>query len=704
MMNANGPEQEQLDVAYAALDERIRTARERMTEAAKRRTNHAQSRLENEALIDLYSARVATLSAAERRLCFGRLDLEGGDQLYIGRTGLADEDQQIIQIDWRAAAAAPYYQANARNPLGVVRRRHISTENRAVTGLTDDVFDYEAVEDASLEGDSVLFAALNRERTGKMHEIVETIQAEQDVIVRSTHPGIMVVEGGPGTGKTVVALHRAAYLLYRDRAKLERTGVLIVGPSDRFLTYIDNVLPALGETGVVLATIEELYPGIDVSRSDADAVAALKGDARMAVVIKNAVDQVRRRPAEGISLTLGQQTVKLTAKQIDQATRRAFNEFDTHNEGRERFLKSLMSKATSQLAELRGLDATDSYERKELTQEIRESVDSRRTLNLLWMPTSADQLLTKLFTDKARLAAAAAGVLSRDEQTLLLRASDATGWSAQDVALLDEAAELLGPLDIEPTIRISKQEIEYAEVAARNAGAGGFSGGREIIERFEGDRDYGTLAERALADRTWTYGHAIVDEAQELSPMAWRMIARRVPSKSMTVVGDPLQASTPGAAAQWTRALDPIAPGRWISHTLTVNYRTPGKIMSIAAALLEANGVSVAATAVREGDHDPVVAKITDLTDDIANYATGITGLTAVIVPSGMKTDATGLRPDIVVLDAQQAKGLEFDNVIVIEPKAILEESGLAALYVSLTRATQRLFVLHDEELPAGLR
>ena len=703
MMNSQGPEQEQLDLAYAALDERIRSARERMTEAAHRRTNHAQSRLENEALIDLYSNRVATLSAAERRLCFGRLDLEGGDQLYIGRTGLSDDEQQIIQIDWRATAAAPYYQANARNPLGVIRRRHISTEQRKVTGLTDDVFDYEAVEEGSLEGDSVLFAALNRERTGKMHEIVETIQAEQDVIVRSTHPGIMVVEGGPGTGKTVVALHRAAYLLYRDRAKLERSGVLIVGPSDRFLTYIDNVLPALGETGVVLATIGELYPGITVSYEDADATASLKGDARMAQVIKNAVEQVRRRPARGVSFKIGQQTVKLTAKHIDQATRRAFNEFETHNEGRERFLKSMMSKATTQIAELRGLDTTDSYERKEIAEELRESVDARRELNLLWMPTSAESLLHKLFADRDRLVAAAAGILSKDEQSLLLRTQEHKGWSAQDIALLDEAAELLGPEDTVSSTRISKQEIEYAETAAKSAGAGGFSSGREIIERFEGDRDFGTLAERALSDRTWTYGHAIVDEAQELSPMAWRMIARRVPSKSMTVVGDPLQASTPGAAAQWGAALDPIAPGRWIVHTLTVNYRTPGNIMELAAGLLAAHGLSVEGTAVRAGDHDPVVTSSTDFVTDIEKKTTGLPGLTAVIVPNSLRERITGLRADIVVIDAQQAKGLEFDNVVVLEPAAIMSESGLASLYVSLTRATQRLIVLHEGTLPAGL-
>ena len=662
-------------------------------------------------MVDLYGNRIDALEAAERRLCFGRLDLTDGGHLYIGRTGLTDGENRI-QIDWRAPAASPYYQASARNPLGLQRRRHISTTGRRVTGVHDDVFDFDSIDEDQLTGDSRLFAALNRERTGRMGEIVETIQAEQDRIVRSEHRGILVVEGGPGTGKTVVALHRAAYLLYRDRAKLERSGVLVVGPSGRFLDYIDEVLPALGETGVVLATISELYPGVDATISDPDDVAALKGDLRMAAVIRNAVANIRRRPNRGLALSFGKHTVKITSKMIDNATRKAFSEDEEHNVARTRFLSTLIEQAITQLAELRELDPSDEYERSDLDEEIRESAQAKRELNLLWMPSTAEHLVRTLFSDPEKLAVAARGVLTPAEQRLLLRRLPI--WSEQDIALLDEAAELLGEIDLPGESRRHLQEMELATESARSAGYTA-AAAEAILDRYHGTRDAGSIADRALADRSWAYGHVIVDEAQELTPMAWRMLLRRVPSKSMTVVGDPFQTSTPGAPGSWAAALDPVAPRRWMVETLTVNYRTPGKIMDVAHDVMSGSGHEMSTTAVREGEFEPVVTQLPDtaavITAALEEF-TGVSGLKAIIAPkqllaklraaAGISASGATVK-DPLVIDAQQSKGLEFDNVVVVEPALIVEETGLASLYVSLTRPTQRLSVLYTTNLPKGL-
>jgi DNA helicase IV len=687
-------EQQHLDAAYAVLDAKIAEAERLLGGAAAVRTSHAQIRLESEAMQQQFLSRLSSLSAAERRLCFGRLDLADGEQRYIGRVGLTDDDRHILQIDWRAPAAAPYYQASPRDPLGVNRRRHLATDGRRVVGVHDDVFDFDAVDTDSLAGDSVLLAALNRARTGKMGDIVETIQAEQDAIIRSDAAGVLVVEGGPGTGKTVVALHRSAHLLYRDRAALERKGVLIVGPSSRFLEYIDNVLPALGETGVVLATVPDLYPGLAVTVSDDDATAALKGDPRIAELLANAVTDLRRVPAEPITLKFNRETVRITAAQVLSAGRRATSLDPQHNIARPRFLKQLMRNIAQQLAETREIDITDEFEKEELLEEIRDSADARRELNLLWMPKTPEQLLRSLYADPPRVARAARGRFTDAELALLHRATP--GWSAYDAPLLDELAELLGQPE-QTVAGAHEAELEAARAAAYGTGVDA----AEIVERYRSTGSDDTVADRALRDREWVYGHAVVDEAQELSPMAWRMIARRVPSKSMTVVGDIEQASTPGAPGSWAAALDPFAAGRWRAVSLTVNYRTPSSIVELALRFMAANGRTVAAAAVREGA--PVefrlAAEITaDVTRAVAELAGS--GLTAVIAPAALHATLAGCGAKLYTAD--QSKGLEFDNVILVEPAAILAESSLAALYVAITRPTQQLKVVHTGELPTG--
>lgn len=688
-------EQRHLDRAYNTLDAKVTASQKMLGGAAGIRTSHAQSRLESEAMQQQFINRLDALEAAERRLCFGRLDRVEGDHLYIGRVGLTDEDKQIIQIDWRAPAAAPYYQASPHDPQGLTRRRHISTEHRTVVGVHDDVFDYDAFAESDLAGDSVLLAALNKERTGKMGDIVETIQAEQDKIIRSDSSGILVVEGGPGTGKTVVALHRSAHLLYRDRAILERKGVLIIGPSSRFLTYIDNVLPALGETGVVLATIPDLYPGAVITVLDPDPVAALKGDLRFTTLLSNAVNQLRRRPVKGVTLQFNKEIVHLELNAIDSAARRALSLEPQYNLARPIFLTSLMKKIVNQLAQKREIDLDDEYERDELMQEVRESLQARRELNLLWMPRSPEQVLRFLFTNPNYLFSAASGTFTDKELKLLHR--DSYGSSVYDIPLLDELAELLGPLDDESEQAVHDSERDLAQAAAYGTGVDA----EQLLSRYKAADSSGTVAERALADREWVYGHAVIDEAQELSPMAWRMLSRRVPSRSMTVVGDIHQASTPGAAGSWAAALDPFALGRWRNVTLTVNYRTPATTIALAEQIMAAHGIAITSHAARVGDYKPLIKHALDIVKEVSNHIEH-TGLTALIAPAPLRSVLAATYPSLPVISPDQAKGLEFDNIILLEPTSLLEESTLASLYVAITRATQRLIVLHSRELPKG--
>jgi len=687
--SAAAAEQDHLDRAYAILDSRTASTRDMLRQLTDRRTTHAQNRLENEALASNAVRRLAAYDAASRKLCFGVVYRDLGDSYHIGRIGLADTDQQIIQVDWRAPAAAPFYQATAAAPCGLQRRRRITTEGRNVTALYDEVFSEGAGGDVVLSQDAVLLAALGRDRTGKMGDIVETIQHEQDTIVRSEHPGVLVVEGGPGTGKTVVALHRAAFLLYRDREKLERSGVLVIGPTDRFLTYIDDVLPGLGETGVVLATIGDLVPGANVTLRDHSKVAEVKSDPRLAEVISRAVQQLRRIPAEGVVITCGTDRIVISQRFMTEATRRAFAVDSRHNVARPVFIRAVVEQVIDQLAQRRGVEIRDAYERSDLFDELNQDVRARATINRLWMPMDPQQLVATLWRDPQRLRRAADRILIDAEQELLFRSSN--GWSLHDIPIIDEAAELLGP---NPD---STRTVD-------------FSGGDDYTELHSDGPDFDEdLSARALADRDWVYGHCIVDEAQELTPMQWRMLARKVPTKSMTVVGDLAQASTPGACTSWSEALDPIARGRWVVHTLSVNYRTPASIAAVAEQYLRP-GAPLLTNSVRDNGltpfcitHDgPLSASDPGFMAAVRTIVDSTPGLSAVIAP---RERVIGMRSilDVDVLTVAQVKGLEFDNIVLVDPIAIESESGRSGLYVALTRATRSLAVMTAGHLPGGL-
>ena len=658
-------EQGYVTMLYEVLD------RARADATAELRRVHAgvttgtdQAATERDSFAGTYAGRSNQLMTVERGLCFGRIDTVDKAKFYVGRMGLFDENYDPLLIDWRAPVAQPFYRATAADPIGVFRRRHIRLTGRTVVGVDDDILDQAALDDRgqdTLIGEAALIASLSADRTGRMSEIVATIQAEQDAVIRAGLPGVLVVQGGPGTGKTVVALHRAAYLLYTHRDQLARRGVLVVGPNATFLRYIEQVLPSLGETKVVLSTIGELLPGVVGTAAEPPEASRIKGGLQMVEVIDRAVRAVQR--------------------------------------------------------DRTGRDVTP------------------------------ERLLTLLWSSPERLAAAAPELSATERSALYRRPGEP--WTRADVALLDEAADLLGDTgavvgkrhqaDDERAAADAERLAYTRELVHSQLQAGQLTVDPLDVEPFialmaerTGHRDApGTIAERAAADRTWQFGHVIVDEAQELSPVEWRMLMRRCRRRSMTLVGDLAQAGTDAGVRSWAELLDRYAPGRWRLAELSVNYRTPAEIMAVAADVL---------TAIDPSAVPPVSARTTGvapwsrcapanqfgpaLLDAVAAEQARIgDGRLAVIVPRSRYAELTALvaaaLPGIAagsdprLLDAPTAilavdhsKGLEFDSVLIADPGAILRDSrrGASDLYVAVTRATRRLGVIAEGSLPDVLQ
>jgi DNA helicase IV len=694
-----------------------------------------QARLERDVSAVEHHARLAQLNGIERGLCFGRTDDESGLTLYIGRIGLRDDDYELRLIDWRAPAAQPFYAATPGSPAGLVRRRHIYTRGRMVTGLDDQVFDLDRLSErdkAGLSGEAALISAVSSARTGRMADVVATIQAEQDRVIRSGLPGVLVVQGGPGTGKTVAALHRAAYLLYTHRRTLERRGVLVVGPNPTFLRYISQVLPSLGETDVVLRTLGELYPGVSATDT-ADPAAVLKGDERMIDVLRRAVRDTQWVPKENITVLADGVSVPLRRDAILRARDRARGLNKPHNVARKLFVTEMLSELAR--SEARVLDRP--LEDEDLP-EARERLWSEpgvvNAINGLWPQLTAQQLLAALYSDKNALQAAAGPAFSGSERFQLIRQGSPSAWTVADVPLLDELAELLGFDNSEQRAarralrREQELEAKYAAEVLQITGVADL-GMVDAETLASWNRDTGpilTTAERAEADRTWAYGHVIVDEAQELSAMAWRMVARRVPTRSMTVVGDVAQTGSPAGARSWKSMLDGIAAGRWREERLSVNYRTPSEIMTVAASVLarvapgevppesvRSEGTGPSAICVPPGSLATRLAEVTR--GDLAEIGGAEGGRLAVIVPDALVASVAAVLPEAIpgdhpesldsaaaLLTVTQAKGLEFDRVVLADPAGIIAQSanGGHDLYVAITRATHRLTVIHEGDLP----
>ncbi|RBO91548.1 RNA polymerase recycling motor ATPase HelR [Nocardia puris] len=702
-------EQDYLAGLYGRLDAERARAKDRYRAALR---GDGGTLVDRDVEVRASAREVRRLDIADNGLCFGRLDALSGERSYIGRIGIFDEDNEFepLLLDWRAPAARPFYTATAAHPENMRRRRQFHTRGRRLVDFTDEVLGRPGDDE---HGDAALLAAVNAPRGEEMRDIVATIQAEQDEIIRLDHAGVVVIEGGPGTGKTVVALHRVAYLLYTQRERLERNGVLVVGPNPAFLKHISRVLPSLGETNVVFTTTGELVPGLRVTAEDAPEVARLKGSLRILDVLAAAVADLQRLPDQPVIIDLKDVTVRIDAATAEWAREEARAGGRPHNEARAVFTEIITYVLTERAIGRIGRgwltrDDKEAWEqlREDLVAEVAEHDEFTAALDRLWPVSTPETLLSELFSSRERLRAAGA-----DEA---LWRAEGSAWTASDVPLLDELVDLLGPTG--PTEdeaeRTRKAEAEYAAGVLDlmvnredmmddedHLFAQDMLFGDDLAERFL-ERDSRDVAERAAADRDWTYRHVVVDEAQELSAMDWRVLMRRCPSHSFTVVGDLAQRRSAAGAIAWGDMLDRYVPGRWLYRSLAVNYRTPAEIMAVAAAVLaEFAPDIVPPDSVRASGVQPWARFVTEdeITSAIEEFivAEGAREGTSIIIGP---PDIPGATP------ASETKGLEYDSVLLIDPDHLLDSPrGWSDLYVALTRATQRLGVLHRNPLPQCL-
>jgi DNA helicase IV len=612
-------------------------------------------------------------------LAFGRLDGEDGSTWYVGRRHVEDERSDPVVVDWRAPVSTPFYRATAADPLDLRRRRRFLMTGRELDDLFDEVFDDPDSVDAAHHGGipDPLLVELERSRTGAMRDIVATIAAEQDVVIRSPLDTCLVVQGGPGTGKTAVGLHRAAFLLYEHRPQLDREGVLVVGPNPLFLHYIAQVLPSLGEAATRQSTIERLVSGPvgRVRAFDTPSVARLKGDARMAIVLARAARQHLRPPTDDLTIPTPWGRVRLTAEAVAAAVDEIIARGVPFATGRTAFRTRLARLARQAHEAVRGDDAvpSDAFE-----AAWRANAEASAIAGRIWPSLSAPALVKRVLTGRTALRRAADGVLAPDEQEALVRKGgrrlDDEPWTVAELVLVDEAEALLNGV-------------------------------------------------------SRTYGHVVVDEAQDLSAMELRAVARRCPGRSMTILGDLAQATAPGAQSSWDDVVAALgSPATASVEELEMGYRVPAAIIDVANRLLPtvAPGVRPAKSVRLEGRAPDVVAcpspeALVGAVVDRAAELAGAWSSVGVVVPGDLagpvgealveadvpfgSSGRPGGDAAVTLLVPPEAKGLEFDAVVVAEPAAFLSDgtSGGRLLYIALTRAVQELTVLHAAPLPAAL-
>lgn len=716
-------EQAYVDTLFAHLDAEVARAQARLEEVQRdvdpdNPDSDALVRRETE--YHGLNAKLDALNVAETGLVFGRIDVAEDDpenpvpgrpdleRRYIGRMGIDDREDnyRTLLLDWRAPLARPFYLATTAHPEGVESRRNIRMRGRTVTAVDDEVLSGDSAEptSAGVGSEAALRRAMNEARTGHMRSIVETIQREQDEIIRDPARGVMVVQGGPGTGKTAVALHRIAYLLYTWREQLTRTGVLVVGPNATFLEYIARVLPELGETGVVLSTVDQLVPGFTPGGNDSSAAREVKGSIEMVTILKRAVQAYETVPDAPVQLTFDGVPVDATPQMVKAARTRARRSRRPHNQGRAHFAEHLTQLLAEALARrigedpLGGTNLLSDADVDQLHDDLADDPQVQQLIDAHFPELEPAEVLDALLTSKDAIAEVA-GDYDDYTRAALYRAPG-LAFSHADTALVDELAVLIGTVDPEEQRR--KEEEEWRELVAEAEGALDVLASSESTDndddQFEAEilsaadvidaetlasrqreTDTRSTAQRARADQTWAYGHVIVDEAQELSPMEWRMVFRRCPSRWMTLVGDTAQTSSPAGVDDWSAALEPFVGERFRLHELTVNYRTPKEIADYAAEILaHIDPQAVVPQAIRASGVP--VQFVPDL--EALKYRAAREGLTAVI-------DAENVG---------DMKGLEFDHVVVVEPGKIIEASpqGWQDLYVAVTRATQTLTVVGE--------
>jgi RecA/RadA recombinase len=698
-------EQAHVDVVYARVDEMraeaqaLRDRGDQLAHGARNEAVFEQAAMLFERDVMVYHANqiLRSLDAEHEGLVFGRLDDTSGETMYVGRLGVRDLNFDNLVTDWRAPAAAPFYQATAEQPMDVVRRRVIRSTGQSVVDIDDDLLMPEMrPEGMAVVGEGALMASLVRARGETMRDIVATIQKEQDEVIRAPWRGVTEITGGPGTGKTAVALHRVAYLLYRDRRRMGGSGVLVIGPSATFTSYISRVLPSMGEDSVELRAVGDLVDGVRSSHVDPAGVAAIKGSLRMRRVLKQAMRDAPPDAPEELRIVYKGQVLKLGSRELARVRRAIFSRGRPPNESRvdaaEALLEALWRHAESFRLE-DGDEEAARARRVELLTDLGERIDFHRFVVVWWRLLEPIELLRWL-ADRERLARAAGNLLSAAEVSALAAswANLDAGVSVADVALLDELRVLLGT----PPKRRRRRPEQSVELRTWSE--------RQAATPYRRPPHYDE------------YSHIVVDEAQDLSPMQWRMIGRRGRYASWTTVGDPVQSAWPDpaeAAHARASALGPRATRR--HFTLRTNYRNSAEIFALAAKVVG----SVATQdqlphAVRSTGIEPTIRVVNpaELTETIVSAAkellAEVDGTIGVITSAAraatVASTVDGMDPErLRVVDGLEAKGLEYDAVVVVEPTELINESttGPRTLYVALTRATQRLTVVTtDPEWP----
>lgn len=680
-------EQAYVDGVYARLDEASKVARSLVAEGhARASVGHEGGLVERDAMVYQASKRLAALNAAYDGLVFGRLDLVDDEARYIGRIGVRDAEREVLLVDWRAPAASVFYQATAQAPSGVVRRRVLRSHGEEVIGVEDDLLDADsAPEDMVVVGEGALLASLSRARDSTMHSVVATIQKEQDEAIRAPSRGATTIGGGPGTGKTVVALHRAAYLLYTDRRRFESGGVLVVGPSGTFMNYIDRVLPSLGETSVTLRSLGEVVDGVGAARHDRSDVAVIKGSARMRRVLSRAVRGEGPDAPDSFRYFYRDDVLRLEGRDLNGIRRHLLGGGQRRNRAYPKVKGQLVDALWRQVEGERAL--ADGKE--DFVAEILGS-DELDGFAEAWWPVLDAVDVWQWLRDPARLVRYSEGVLTTAEQRTLLDGWSRTGdATVEDVPLIDELRYLLG----EPPAEHDEDEADIPKQLMS-------------FERVERDDAARLRTTQSIEDDG--FAHVLVDEAQDLSPMQWRMLGRRGKYASWTIVGDAAQSSWPlpgDAAEARAEALDGKPEH---SFRLSTNYRNSAEIFQLAADIARfAVSDPDLPDAVRATGVDPQHQIVTDrevlvaVRETARDFAGRVDGTIAIVAPTErvpeLRAELAGLLDDldgrVSVLDGLETKGLEFDGVVVVEPDAIARESvaGWRTLYVVLTRATQLL-------------
>ncbi|MGX1912523.1 HelD family protein [Streptomyces phaeochromogenes] len=618
-------------------------------------------------------------------LFFGRLDYlhspgadqaEGaeGERFYIGRRHVHDADGDPMVIDWRAPVSQPFYRASKKNPLDIALRRRFGYTAGDLTAYEDEHLSDPSDSSGDAATSKLLQQEIERPRVGPMRDIVATIQPEQDEIVRSGLGGSVCVQGGPGTGKTAVGLHRVAYLLYAHRDRLARTGTLVIGPNASFLHYIEQVLPALGELEVKQATVDDLVAHVEVRGTDEAAAAVVKGDARMAEVLRRAVRSHVTMPVEPVVVVRGSRRWRVQAYELEVIVRELLDRDIRYGAAREALPQRIAHAVLVQME--RSGEAPDDR----VQDAVARNTAVKAAVKEVWPPVDPAKLVLRLLSDADFLATHAEGILTEDEQKTILwsrpvRSVKSAKWAAADAVLIDEATDLV--------------------------------------------------------QRTHSLGHVVLDEAQDLSPMQYRAVGRRCTTGSATVLGDLAQGTTPWATRSWDEALTHLGKGDAVVEELTAGFRVPTDVITYASRLLPhiAPGLTPVASVrenpgffeVRPATADTADTEVVAACEELLRNEGSVgliaadarvpalaEALTAAGLPYLGPGEETTLTTRLTLVPASLAKGLEYDYVVLDEPRAVVdgepdERTGLRRLYVSLTRAVSGLIVTHSAPLPPQL-